>query len=227
MELGVIYGIAHRQFGRVFYVGQTRQAVEERFSQHFRGRSPVSRLLRMLGDKSDFDVRVLEVASTADLNAREAFWIKQMGTLHPNGLNQLAEGNGRSHSAMSKKRMSEAMRRVCADPEYMARVSTVRKRMWTDEAYRNAVVAGSRKARAAPQHKEKISRLKKDMWKDETRKQTLRSKTAASWRDPAAKAARAAAISAALKQRWATPEGKAKLLARPRRLRGDRGQFVG
>ena len=104
---GKIYFIRNEVNG-MGYVGQTTQPGDRRFLTHLscaRCHSESARLIdRVIAQVGEDCIRyeVLEtgIASIAELNEREAFWIAQKGTLWPNGYNRTTGGRNNNHAAM-------------------------------------------------------------------------------------------------------------------------------
>jgi len=120
---GVIYGIKVAGDDRFFYVGQTRGPPEARWRGHMSGKTPVATALRLFGDMAAFDWVVIETVEEERLNEREAFWITELKTLHPAGLNMMQGGFASKRSEATRARMAEANRRRWADPDYKKRVA--------------------------------------------------------------------------------------------------------
>ena len=93
MAYGVIYLITNLINSKP-YVGQTKQALEERFKQHARTDSLIGNAIRKYGAEN-FTIEVLEECDTPDrLNEREIFWIATLNSKTPNGYNLTDGGNG-------------------------------------------------------------------------------------------------------------------------------------
>ena len=101
VAMGVIYLITCRINGKP-YVGQTRQKLERRISQHKsgKGKSAVDIAIAKYGWEN-FSVAFLEVCPVAMLNEREKFWIAALNSKAPHGYN-LTDGGG-SNSNPSKE----------------------------------------------------------------------------------------------------------------------------
>ena len=97
VAMGVIYLITCRINGKP-YVGQTRQKLERRISQHKsgKGKSAVDIAIAKYGWEN-FSVAVLEVCPVAMLNEREKFWIAALNSKAPHGYNLTDGGGGNSN----------------------------------------------------------------------------------------------------------------------------------
>lgn len=184
VELGSVYGIRMKGCDKIFYVGQTRQKVRARARAHFRGRTPVTEALRLLGAFEDFDFDVLEIVPLADLNRREAHWIAKLDTLHPKGMNQCGGATYHTHSERARRKMSEKMKAKCAEPEYKAALKRRNKKLWQDPEYRRRQAEGQALAVSTQEHKDKMSALKKEMWADPEMRKRVSAKAKAQWADP-------------------------------------------
>ena len=89
---GVIYVIINLLNG-MRYVGQTRQRLKKRMSQHASANSYIDNAIRHYG-WDNFTVEVIEECATPEqLNERERFWIAYFNCNHPNGYNLTDGGN--------------------------------------------------------------------------------------------------------------------------------------
>jgi hypothetical protein len=169
--MGSIYAIRYVPTGADFYVGQTRVPPEQRWREHWRGRTPVSQALRFVGAHEDFDFRVIETANDHDLSDREQYWIERLGTLHARGLNCRASGNFRYVSAATKAKMAEAKRRQWADPEFRVKAA-----VWL-KTRKPATVSGvsvrpsdfghwNQGLKRSAETREKLSEITKRRWAD-------------------------------------------------------------
>ena len=110
-RMGVIYRITNKINGKP-YVGQTRKKLSRRISQHKsrskKAKSGVDAAIKKYGWEN-FTVEVIEVCPVKQLNEREKFWIKELGTRAPHGYN-LTDGGDTNiiMSQESRARMSVA-----------------------------------------------------------------------------------------------------------------------
>jgi group I intron endonuclease len=81
----------------------------------------LNREIKQFG-KGSFKVEVLEKClSLESLNERESFWISELNTVWPNGLNANYGGGNRRHSEETKKKISESQKGI-PKPEYRKRL---------------------------------------------------------------------------------------------------------
>lgn len=103
---GQIYFIRNEVTG-LGYVGQTIQPGVKRLRDHLstarRETRPSCYIDRVIAETGEdcFRYEVLEAGLTSfeELNAREEFWIREKGTLWPNGYNRTTGGKNNSHAA--------------------------------------------------------------------------------------------------------------------------------
>lgn len=119
------------------YVGQTVQKVKNRHIQHRNkgcGRNVyIDNYIRI----HPYTIKLLYTGPESELDYMEEFYISELNTLWPNGLNLTTGGNSRKHqSEESKRRMSEgrlryslehpniykAFRELMCDPQYMPKL---------------------------------------------------------------------------------------------------------
>lgn len=144
-KIGSVYAIRLKAEDRICYVGQTRQAEpEKRWKQHWYGnRMAITDFLRSVGDKDAFEFIILEQVPVAKLNAREEYWIAELGTMHPRGFNQVLRGvgvseptreriskgrTGKVHSPETRAKLAEAHRRRMSDPAVLAHMRQLQRR---------------------------------------------------------------------------------------------------
>lgn len=224
---GIIYCAVWLETGSPFYVGQTRQALNERVRQHFKSeRTPMSKLLRELGREA-VSFREIEKASGETLDERERYWIDALNTRHPMGLNHSAGGNsGGLHLERSKAKMSAIMKAKCAEPGYHARIVERNGKLWADPEYRKRQAEGKALAMKNPKYLARMSEVKTEYWSDAEKRAQASVKTKAQWANPEQKALKSARISETLsapehkeraskfrKEMWADPERRAKQIA--------------
>jgi group I intron endonuclease len=107
----IIYKITNNVTGKV-YVGQTTQLMTERWWQHC-NRSPsqthksyIHNAIKEHGE-ANFRIDILATTETLDaLNLLEAFYIKKLNTLAPNGYNLHPGGNGKVCHPETKVKIS-------------------------------------------------------------------------------------------------------------------------
>ena len=94
---GVIYKITCLVSGKI-YVGQTRQRLNRRITEHkrdsSRGRPGIDAAIAKYGWNGNFTVEVIETCSVEQLNDREIFWIAELKSKAPNGYNLTDGGDG-------------------------------------------------------------------------------------------------------------------------------------
>lgn len=93
---GTIYIITNRLNGKP-YVGQTRQRLKRRITEHkrdsSRGRLGIDFAIAKYGWEN-FTVEVLEICPVKLLNEREMYWIRKLNSKSPNGYNLTDGGDG-------------------------------------------------------------------------------------------------------------------------------------
>ena len=100
----VVYGIHCHKCNRIIYVGETGTSIYERFQNHLScirryKMDPISNHFNnYIHNQNDLKIVGIEKMKIKDIHyrkIRESFWIKKMGTLQPEGLNQnLGIGDG-------------------------------------------------------------------------------------------------------------------------------------
>ena len=100
----VVYGIKCVKCDKIVYIGETANSIYTRFQNHLSSikrqtDDPVASHFNSKGhDKDCLKIIGVEKIKGKDIHfrkIRESFWIKKMGTLIPNGLNQnLGIGDG-------------------------------------------------------------------------------------------------------------------------------------
>lgn len=105
--MGFIYLIRNTKNGKC-YIGQTRQRVTQRWSDHKKNKeSVISRAFARHGlDAFEFSV-ICEIPNE-ELNDREILEIKERNTLAPNGYNIQSGGGNREMSEETKQRIGAA-----------------------------------------------------------------------------------------------------------------------
>jgi group I intron endonuclease len=133
----VIYCIENLENGKK-YIGQTTRDLVERFREHCgnSGTSVSPKLKNAIKKYGKDCFSVDEIWSSTEctqieLDAREIEFIKEMGTLHPNGYNLTEGGAGGRHSAETKELLSK----ISKDMWERKRDEMVEKRrqQWTPE----------------------------------------------------------------------------------------------
>jgi group I intron endonuclease len=94
--MGIIYKITHLATGKS-YIGRHHKSDHlARFKAHARSNSLIGNYIRKYG-MSAFEVSILDSAnSDSDLARLEQYWIDELKTLHPEGLNLAIGGQGKS-----------------------------------------------------------------------------------------------------------------------------------
>lgn len=130
---GYIY-LATNLKTRKAYVGQTTQPVKVRWKRHcsdalgVKNRPhPLHNSIRKHGAEC-WRVETLAQASSFDeLNAREAEYIRQCCTLHPNGYNLKPGGNNAGHHAETKLKLAAALLGRKLPPEHVEKLREAAK----------------------------------------------------------------------------------------------------
>lgn len=160
-RMGVIYGIRYVPTGAVHYVGQTVQKPRARWRGHVNGNTDVSRAIRAFAPGL-YDMVVLETLPASALNDREEFWIAQLGTLWPGGLNHVEGGRVSPRSVRTRQRNSEAARRRYEDPAERAKASMRLTLAYMDPALRAQV---KRTAKARANRPEQLANMRAEMFR--------------------------------------------------------------
>ena len=196
-QMGVIYKITCTLNGKG-YVGQTRQKLGRRITEHKRdsskGRPGIDAAIHKYGWEN-FTVEVLEECPIEFLNEREIFFISELGTKAPNGYNLTDGGDGGRGCPLSKESRDKISAKlkgrpahnkgVKATPEACARMSAAQK------------AAGNR----PPNHKGK---------KRKPRSPETKAKLSAANKGKKHTAETRAKMSAAQKARWAKKKLESK-----------------
>jgi hypothetical protein len=212
---GVIYGIRHKADDKICYVGQTRMNPERRWRLHNSGKMVIGRAIQMMGGPDEFEFTILERAPVDELNSRERHWIRELNTLHPNGLNRTAGGSNGARPLATRAKISAAKKEACADPEYRAGLSerakaiwsspegrAKRRSLWTDEK-RAAAAARANELASDPEHVAKIAAATKAALADPERRAKQAQSNRRRWADPEERANQSARIKAAWARRRA------------------------
>ena len=130
----IIYKVTNRINGKV-YIGQTKQSMQKRWSNHCCKNSHCSILhsaIKKYGAEN-FTVEQIDVACTKDeLDKKEIFWIGKYNSVAPNGYNISTGGNGnRGHrpTAETLKKRSASLKGIHQGNENPAKRPEVRKKM--------------------------------------------------------------------------------------------------
>ena len=105
--MGTIYKITCLVDGK-FYVGQTRQKLNRRISQHKSSKreSGIDAAIRKYGWDGNFTIEVLEVCPVEKLSEREIFFIAELDCKAPKGYNLKDGGSGTNPSEETRARIS-------------------------------------------------------------------------------------------------------------------------
>ena len=101
------------------YVGLTRRLIGKRFATHLcQAKFYFGHALKKYGIEN-FDIVQIDTAETPEeLGHKEAFWIKELNTLHPNGYNLTTGGEGGyTRHPESNNKIAEARRAYWKTPE--------------------------------------------------------------------------------------------------------------
>lgn len=144
------------------YIGQTRQDLRRRFSQHMTTTSCCAKLKEAVEEfgKESFQIELLiDGLSKSEAKEKEAEYIISYNTRYPEGYNLLSAGFSSTHSEITKKKMSKT--RKGKHPHWATEASrseeSCRKRseshktngssVWTKERRENARLAASSRAK--------------------------------------------------------------------------------
>jgi len=110
MSIGRIYKISNN-FNTHAYIGQTWGLLDKRFKEHVR-RAGAPRLHKSIvkHGPSNFKIELLweEECTQVELDAKESFFIKELGTMSPDGYNLKEGGSGGKLSDESRLKMSNS-----------------------------------------------------------------------------------------------------------------------
>ena len=110
MSIGRIYKISNN-FNTQAYIGQTWSTLFKRFKEHVR-RAGAPKLHNSIAkhDPSNFKIELLweEECTQAGLDAKESYFIVELGTMSPNGYNLREGGSGGKLSDESSLKMSNS-----------------------------------------------------------------------------------------------------------------------
>ena len=102
MTIFKVYKITNILNGKI-YVGQTKQALEQRFMQHLHANSPLGQAMRQCG-ADNFTIEIIEHCETQEqLNEREKFRIRVLNSTVPNGYNLSQGGGGKSKEFIQRQ----------------------------------------------------------------------------------------------------------------------------
>ncbi|MDK4729345.1 GIY-YIG nuclease family protein [Rhizobium phaseoli] len=209
-KLGAIYGIRLKDTEAVIYVGQTRRAPEHRWRQHMTGKTPISIALQMFDAKEVFEFFVIERVPVSQLNTREGYWISELQTFYPSGLNHRKGGSGKQYSTATCAKIAETTRQRYADPDQRAKTSARLRDVWANPEYRAFMIESMKVARSDPEYRAKQSVRCTKVWADNDLRAKLSARKKAMWADPEYRARHAAAIAASKKALWANPDYRAE-----------------
>lgn len=106
----IIYKITNTINNKV-YIGQTTRTIEHRWSRHcdkVNNKYPMGRAIQKYG-KDKFKIEVIYTAtSIEDLNDKEAYYIKKLDTLSPNGYNLRTGGSNSIPCKETREKLSKA-----------------------------------------------------------------------------------------------------------------------
>lgn len=150
-----IYKITNLKTGKI-YVGQTSLLIEERLANHKRKAGKINRYLydsMNFHGVENFIVELIEQTTKKEADARETFWIAELGSLHPNGYNMTVGGGG-GHTIAA---WDDARKRA----HYKAQGE--KRKGKRPEAWRKAIAAGAIKREASLTRDQKVDRAKRSV----------------------------------------------------------------
>lgn len=179
-KVGFIYAIKFVASSNYLYVGQTKQDPKERWRRHWAGSGRIGKVLRQIDVKEAFELVVIETIPLSQMNAREQHWIKELGTLHPNGLNLLAGGSGYREVTPDwlRARYKASADAAWSNPEYVQNQREAGKQRWADPAFRARATTAMRERSAA------VSEHNKSRWKDPEYRKRMQEHAKRLWADP-------------------------------------------
>ncbi len=161
--IGFIYKITNSINSKI-YIGQTTQSIKKRWCLHKKSEScrAISSAIKKYGADS-FKIEIIEECKTLqELNDREAYWIKEINSLSPNGYNLTTGGNSKTASVETKLKMSEAYN----NQELRNLISTISKKNWENPDYRENLSKKRREMWENPEYRSKMSKIRKDAHKN-------------------------------------------------------------
>jgi len=106
----IIYKIENK-INKKIYIGQTKNALNNRVAGHLRNKSFIGNALRKYGLQS-FDISVIDSADTKEvLNEKERYWISFYKSEVPNGYN-IIQGGSYSTGFSGKRHTKEALQKI-------------------------------------------------------------------------------------------------------------------
>lgn len=189
----VIYGLKHIDNEQIKYVGQTRNKAVDRFrgqkAAATRGtRLPLYDWMRKHGNNKIVQVILEHVADPKMLDAREKFWIAELGTYicdGNGGLNCDRGGSGdltRRKSISTRQAMSESAKRRFQDPEQ--RKKHGERAYYNDPDWRRRNQERVKTEMESPERREVVSRAAKEWWADPKNRNEHLAKYRKHWDDP-------------------------------------------
>ena len=172
-----IYHITNLKSGKV-YIGQSTD-IYKRFRDHkeaLNGGYHQNRYLQNAWNKhgeANFIFGILEECAEEDLVKREQFWIDFYGGIDDPANYNLREAGSRGKvSDETRKIMSDKIKKLRQDPDWVARNSEGIKRSWTDERrqYMSKLKTGSK---ASEETRKKMSEARKGKPRSEETKRKI------------------------------------------------------
>lgn len=108
---GIIYGIENILNHKI-YIGQTKNALEQRFKEHKKSKRSIGKAIRKYGEENFLKIVLEECETQEQLNECEMKWIKRLNCMTPNGYNRTAGGEGVRnfhHTEETRKQISQTM----------------------------------------------------------------------------------------------------------------------
>lgn len=198
--MSCVYAIRYRGDGRIYYVGQTRGCPHSRFDDHKKGRTAISRAIKLIGP-DDFDMLIVEQVPEDKLNQAELYWIERFGTKYPCGLNEREGGRAGRHSEATRQRMSEARKKVWADSEFREKTMAALKASWAGNEERRKFMSEDTARRMTAEVRANISAKNRERVRSEETRRKLAEANIGKQRSERAKAL----TSETLRKRWQDP----------------------
>lgn len=108
---GYIYKITNSVNGMI-YVGQTKQNIYTRFRQHCKVNTVTHGILSDAIDKfgsDSFTIETIDIATSREqLDKKETYWIRKLGSFYPHGYNLNNGGKGTVVSEETRQKMRDA-----------------------------------------------------------------------------------------------------------------------
>jgi len=161
---GIIYGIENILNHKI-YIGQTKNALEQRFKEHKKSKRSIGKAIRKYGEENFLKIVLEECETQEQLNECEMKWIKRLNCMTPNGYNRTAGGEGVRnfhHTEETRKQISQTMTGRKQTEEHKKNSSVSQQKRWKNPEEHEKATEGQLKRYENPEeHKKTSAALKK------------------------------------------------------------------